>query len=485
MSLIYKLILKEREKEFKRLEKLFHDKIFYKYPENEMYVAKTGKDNYVFFNILGCYGLTVVDKKTYEVYQQVDGKKTSFQIYKIIKAKRQDTTYRKIVEILNKLVHQQVIFGRHRISWKIYNLDKISQLIVWFHITNNCNLRCKYCYIHKTPENMSDDIAKKSIEKIFDSAKDKKIKEVYLGMAGGEPLLQFKEVLKIYNLAKEKALKTGVVFIPGLVTNGTLITKKIAQKLKKYNIKVRVSLDGYGKYNDISRHFADGRGSFKDASKGIDLLLQYGVKFNVNIVITQENVSGLPRYTKWLFDKKIRFQYSFCRDNPASSYKQKIEEKEFIKNMKKAYRVIRDNLPKEKIVNQLLDRVFINYPHKRTCGLGRHYLMINHKGKILGCPLLDDKIIGSIADKNIVDTMIEKSIMPKSDNVDIIDDCKDCIWRYVCCGGCPLIIYQKYGNFRRKSPMCNIYKKLIPELIQLEAERISKFNIIPNLIKYE
>ncbi|MCL5090911.1 MAG: SPASM domain-containing protein [Patescibacteria group bacterium] len=145
--------------------------------------------------------------------------------------------------------------------------------------------------------------------------------------------------------------------------------------------------------------------------------------------------------------------------------------------------MIRNNLPKEKIVNKLLDRVFIDYPHKRTCGLGHHYLMINHKGKIISCPLLDDRVIGSIADENIVDTMIEKNIMPKTENVESINDCKDCPWRYVCCGGCPLLVYQKYGNFKSKTPMCNINKQLIPELIRLEAERIRKFNIVPNLIK--
>lgn len=485
MSKIYKLILKEREKELSKLEKLFHDKIFYKYSNNEMYEAKTGKKHHVFFNVMGCYGLTVVDEKTYEIYKLIDGKKTSYQIYKLFKAEHKDTTYRKIVDILNKLVHQQVIYGSHRISWKIYDQDKIYQLIVWFHITNNCNLRCDYCYVHKTPDHMSDKVIKKSIDEIFDSAKEKGIKQIYIGVAGGEPLLRFSKVLEVYDLAKEKAKKTKIRFMPGIVTNGTLITEKIAEKLKEYNAKVRVSLDGYGKYNDISRHFADRTGSFKYVSKGIEILLKYGVKFDINIVITQENIISLPKFTKWLLDKKIPFQYSFCRDNPVSTHKQNLNEIEFIKYMKKAYKVIWDNLPAEKIIHNLLDRVYINLPHKRTCGFGHHYMMVNHKGEILGCPLLDNKIIGSISDKNIIDVMIEKSIMPKSINVDSIHECKNCIWKYVCCGGCPLLAYQKYGCFDKKTPMCEVHKQLIPELIQLEAERIKKYCIIPNLIVYE
>ena len=48
-------------------------------------------------------------------------------------------------------------------------------------------------------------------------------------------------------------------------------------------------------------------------------------------------------------------------------------------------------------------------------------------------------------------------------------ECNECQWRYRCAGGCPLLTYFSDGGYNKKSPNCNIYKTLLPELMRLEG----------------
>jgi uncharacterized protein len=60
-------------------------------------------------------------------------------------------------------------------------------------------------------------------------------------------------------------------------------------------------------------------------------------------------------------------------------------------------------------------------------------------------------------------------------SVDEKEGCRDCEWKYWCAGGCPALTYRATGRFDVKSPNCNIYKALFPEVLRLEEMRIRKY----------
>jgi len=113
------------------------------------------------------------------------------------------------------------------------------------------------------------------------------VKEFYF--TGGEPFLH----PEIADILKE-ALKLGTTTI---LSNGTLITKEIAQRLfqissqSKYKPEFRVSLESYREAeNDLIR----GKGSFKKALSGIQALVCAGF----NPIITIADWSKYGRFTK-------------------------------------------------------------------------------------------------------------------------------------------------------------------------------------------
>lgn len=155
--------------------------------------------------------------------------------------------------------------------------EKIKYLVLW--VAEACNLNCKYCYASPNFSNklMSFEIAKKSIDLYADE-------NFTLIMAGGEPLLNFSLIEKVYNYIKNnKKYKVKI----GIQTNGTLIDEKIAEKLSKMEINIGVSFDGNVEVNEILRGYT------KETLKGIKLLGYYKKNINLNTVLNNKSINSL------------------------------------------------------------------------------------------------------------------------------------------------------------------------------------------------
>lgn len=154
----------------------------------------------------------------------------------------------------------------------------VRYLVLW--VVDRCNLDCKYCYARPnfTHTSMSLETAIRGIE----TCKDKNFTLIF---AGGEPLLNFHLIEKVYEYLE----KNGYSCKLGIQTNGTLITKEVADKLSKMKIDVGISLDGDIKTNETLRG-----GSIK-ALEGINLLGLRKKDVNINCVVSNKNIGTLEK----------------------------------------------------------------------------------------------------------------------------------------------------------------------------------------------
>lgn len=153
-----------------------------------------------------------------------------------------------------------------------YFKDKVGKKIQSFtlSLTENCNLRCKYClfsgkskgYREHSRKTMTLDTARKAVDFILKSTAD----IIEIGFYGGEPLLKLGLIKKIIDYVDLKNDDNRQVRFR-MTTNGTLLTKSIADYLVRNDVLLSVSLDGPRKTHDRNRVFTNEAGSFEIVMK--------------------------------------------------------------------------------------------------------------------------------------------------------------------------------------------------------------------------
>ena len=353
-------------------------------------------------------------------------------------------------------------------------------LETWFHLTNECNLRCDYCFVGKTQDVMSTDVVLESVDAVFRSAVQNNFKEVKLKYAGGEPLLNMKGLKLAHNYATELSARTGIMLQEVVLTNGTVLTADKARYLKEHKIRIMVSLDGMGEDHDIQRHYKNHKGSFDLVEKSISILLQMGYPPNISITITDRSCAGLANLVKWLLERKLHFTFNFYRESDFSANMKGLmyKDSEIIDSLNKAFDEISKNPPSYNLLGMLSDRARLDLFHSHTCGVGDSYMVISHKGEISKCHMHMDKPLGTIKDQDPLNLLRSDRLGLQNLPVDQKKECNTCDWRNVCTGGCPALTYRVTGRYDIKSPNCNIYKSIFPKILKLEAERLIRIQDI-------
>jgi MoaA/NifB/PqqE/SkfB family radical SAM enzyme len=152
-----------------------------------------------------------------------------------------------------------------------------------FHITDQCNLTCNHCFIDASPTAVHHF----SCEEISSILADMRRLEVSrVSFSGGEPTLHedFVQILKAANIEG---------FIPDFVSNGTLITKELAETISDLVRCVLISVDGPEEYHDA---FRGKKGAYKRTMKGIACLDKYDIPFALQFTVTRES---LP-FVEWI-----------------------------------------------------------------------------------------------------------------------------------------------------------------------------------------
>jgi len=157
------------------------------------------------------------------------------------------------------------------------------RLIFW-EVTKGCNLRCIHCRATATELMSPTDLPTSKALNIISQIAD--FGNPILVLSGGEPLYRH-DIFELAEYATSRGLRAA------LATNGTMVTKDIAEKIKNSGIKrVSISLDGA----DATTHdtFRGIPGAFDAAIYGMKNLQQLGVSVQINTTIARHNAHQLP-----------------------------------------------------------------------------------------------------------------------------------------------------------------------------------------------
>ena len=168
------------------------------------------------------------------------------------------------------------------------NLSKFSEVsrpVVTWNLTYKCNLKCIHCYINASNDKQ-DALSTEEALNLIDQFAELKIPLIIL--SGGEPLMR-RDFFKLASYARAKGLKLA------LSSNGTLITKDVARKLKELNFSyIGISLDSdSAEFHD---KFRGVEGAFNMTINGIKNSVEAGLNVGLRFTISSLNIHRLDGY---------------------------------------------------------------------------------------------------------------------------------------------------------------------------------------------
>ncbi len=196
-------------------------------------------------------------------------------------------------------------------------------------VTQNCQLRCSYCYQHaKNCYNaMSKETARKIVDLLFeeDAANSEYINEhsaeaIILDFIGGEPLLEIDLVSYFVRYFRKKAIllnhRWAIKYMLSFSTNGIAFNEPKVQAFLKKNLQrvsMGITIDGNKELHDACRRFEDGRPSYDIVAKSIKRHEQLFSETSTKLTIAPANLKFLVGAIKNLYENlKMDGVYANC-----------------------------------------------------------------------------------------------------------------------------------------------------------------------------
>ncbi|MBI2411962.1 MAG: radical SAM protein [Deltaproteobacteria bacterium] len=331
-------------------------------------------------------------------------------------------------------------------------------------ITQDCNLRCGYCYIKKKHETMPLQTARKAVDFIF--GKKRPGEEASIGFFGGEPLLEFGLLKKIVSMIKEhpKYDPKGISFT--VTTNGTIFDREIARYIVEEEINFCLSIDGPPRLQDANRRFSDGSPSSHVVERNIRRAIEELPSVVVNAVYTPATFRSLPEVVKYLAGLGLRRIYF----NPDYSAGWDMKDAQALSE---AYGGVADfyvncYLEGRPIhISPLDDKIAVimrnGYEPQERCSMGTGEFAISPSGLIYPCerligPDTGEGAIGSL-DNGCDPGLMSCRTVPKGE---LNHECLSCTVRPYCMNWCGCSNYFSSGFYNRVSPFqCASEKALL------------------------
>lgn len=334
---------------------------------------------------------------------------------------------------------------------------------ITFVVTDDCNLRCRYCYEeNKFPNDMPIEIAVKAADYFFDNYKNR-FDQVVFDFVGGEPFVRIDLlevviphlILRFETQPEPRKWKSMTL---NFSTNGTCFKdERVRNLLEKYRfwLSVGVSLDGVKPIHDYNR------------SDSFDELMQWFPYWRKNFSWCGTKATLNHEAIPYVFES-IKFLTSSCLEyiymnTIYENVWQEGDAELFYDQLIKTADYLLDNkIYKHKNISLFAENLIgsVNMD-SNWCGCGSCMIAVDYQGNLFPClrfktlskmkPLVIGNIEGDIDYKKLLPFYF-------CHNIRNTPDCDNCEARSGC-PNCTAFCYDETGSiFDRVSYMCEMHK---------------------------
>ena len=159
-------------------------------------------------------------------------------------------------------------------------------------LTARCNNNCRHCYINLPAGDTNARMQELSAGQIMDIA-DQAVRmgAIWCTITGGEPLIR-PDFAEIYIGLKKKGL------IVSVMTNATLVTEELVKIFLRYPPR-DIEITVYGVTRETYEAVSRRPGTFDAFMRGLDLLLDAGIKVRLKAIAIRSNLHEIQRIAEF------------------------------------------------------------------------------------------------------------------------------------------------------------------------------------------
>lgn len=335
---------------------------------------------------------------------------------------------------------------------------KSRKFILQLHINSQCNQRCFHCYQDDfQTEEMSIENLSKIVHQYLELLQHLNCYG-HINITGGEPLLHsnFFKILEIFKKNKQH-------FGFGILSNGTLIDKDVASRLRTLEPRfVQLSIEGNQEVHDSIR----GKDNLKKIKNSINILSQHKIKTLVSFTAHKNNYKTFGDVVKFCQKSKVfklwtdrmvpfggamNLNDKFLSPEETMEYLNIIAKYKFKKPFLSKFR--KCTIVESGRALQFLTGGGIPY----RCKAGESLLTVMEDGTMYPCRRLPLNL-GNINTTTLLEIYsTNETVQQLKDNTNLPQECEKCRHKKTCRGGAKCLSYALTGNMFSRDPGCMIH----------------------------
>jgi len=321
-----------------------------------------------------------------------------------------------------------------------------------WHFLNSCNLRCTHCYQEDYSQEHLPLETLLSIANHMNDCMRKWNKKGRISLTGGEPFLKNNLLFPLLD-SFEAAENFNWI---GILSNGTLINSKVAERLSKYKkiAEVQISIDGASKESHESIR---GLNTFDAAMDSLQVLKQNGIFTSIMFTLHKKNADEVIKVLN-LAEQIGIDAITIERITPIgrTDINKYYLTKEKLKTVYESIYIEKNQIEKRSNLKVRVSRPLWNLLDTNIggfCPAGLSSLSILPDGTVLPCRRLEIPI-GNIVTDRLYKIWYTSDILWRLRNKsNLLGKCHDCKKLYAC-GGCRAIAYAISNDYMAEDPQC-------------------------------
>ncbi len=360
----------------------------------------------------------------------------------------------------------------------------------------DCNLRCEYCfYLDRAelyPEQRCHRMSSALLKHLVRSYLALPFPTHTFAFQGGEPLLMGEDFYRELVTLQRRYARPGTNILNCVQTNGTLLTPSLARFFAEEHFLLGVSVDGPAEYHNLRRLDCAGHGTHAAVLKGLDLLDDAGVEYNLLTLVSQSNVHHPREVYRYLRDtlKCRHMQFIECVESDASGASLPFaigadEWADFVIALFDEWYPNDRTTVSIRLFDSIISQLMTGHAH--SCAMGcdcRAYFVVEHNGDVYPCDFFvsPETHLGNLLTHDwdeLWDAPAHTAFGLRKANYHA--DCAVCPYRQFCQGDCPKnrTGHDVAADPRTRSRLCSAWKRIYAHILpplQAEAKKLASIH---------